>query len=461
MAQLFSNNAFSTLASAVAASSTATTIALATGGGAKFPAPTSPDFFLATLIGIDANGNENAWEVVKVTANASDSLTVVRAFEGIAQQAAAPLAWAAGTRIELRDTAGTLLAFQNASGGQQTGDILYTARNPGSGYLKADGTVYAQSSYAALFGALGIVPQYGSIAAGVSQTSGFSSNSINSVCYANGLFVAVGASGKIATSPDGATWTSRTSGTTSALSSVCYGNGVFVAIGQSTLLTSPDGITWTGGTATQANNQSSIAYGNGIYVIASTSGSSVYRSTNLTSWAGYSANNNLSDVTYGSGLFVVTGSGGTYTSPDGITWTSRTGPGTTPNDIIFGNGMFVAVGQNGNLYTSPDGITWTSRTSGLGSVSLGSVCYGNGLFVVFGLSTSFSTSPDGITWTTRTGGFGTTYLSYSAAYGNGFFVAVGNTGTVLRCVGVSYDITSQFAVPTLPSYPSATPYIKT
>jgi hypothetical protein len=40
----------------------------------------------------------------------------------------------------------------------------------------------------------------------------------------NGLFVAVGLAGNIVTSPNGITWTSRDSGTTSGLICITYGN---------------------------------------------------------------------------------------------------------------------------------------------------------------------------------------------------------------------------------------------
>jgi hypothetical protein len=52
--------------------------------------------------------------------------------------------------------------------------------------------------------------------------------------------VAVGYPGTILTSPDGETWTQRTSGTTVGLYGVAYGNGTFVAVGEGgTILTSP------------------------------------------------------------------------------------------------------------------------------------------------------------------------------------------------------------------------------
>jgi hypothetical protein len=108
MAQLFTNNASSSLAAS--ASNSTTTLTLATGHGAKFPAPTNGNYFLLTLVGIDGNGNENAWEIVKVTGRSNDTLTVVRG-----QESTTAVAWAAGSRIEKRNTAGTLGSFEVAA----------------------------------------------------------------------------------------------------------------------------------------------------------------------------------------------------------------------------------------------------------------------------------------------------------------------------------------------------------
>jgi len=70
-----------------------------------------------------------------------------------------------------------------------------------------------------------------------------------------GLFMILGYHGTILTSPDGNSWTKRTSGTSKYLMGLTYGNGLFVTVGSvgeiengvpnGTLLTSPDGTTWT------------------------------------------------------------------------------------------------------------------------------------------------------------------------------------------------------------------------
>lgn len=117
MAQLFANNAYGSLAGNI--NGAATTIILATGNGARFPMPTGGDFFYATLIGIDANGNENAWEIVQCTARSTDQLTVVRAQEGTTAAS-----WNAGTRIEIRWTAAGAAGKVNATNGIASGLTL-------------------------------------------------------------------------------------------------------------------------------------------------------------------------------------------------------------------------------------------------------------------------------------------------------------------------------------------------
>ena len=47
--------------------------------------------------------------------------------------------------------------------------------------------------------------------------------------------------------------------------------------------------------------------------------------------------------------------------------------------------MFVAVGVSGTIFTSTDGISWTKQTSPT-AASLDGITYGNGMFVAVGYS---------------------------------------------------------------------------
>jgi len=98
MAQLFKNNAASILLDAISPSDP--TLTLLPGAGSLFPSPSGGDFALLTLT---PPGNQAPCEIVKLTARSEDVLTIVRAQEGTAAAA-----WAAGSQIDLRVTAGTL-----------------------------------------------------------------------------------------------------------------------------------------------------------------------------------------------------------------------------------------------------------------------------------------------------------------------------------------------------------------
>ena len=93
MSVKFSNNGHSTLAASITTSATSLTVA--SGHGARFPSLSSGEYFYATLI-----DSSNNLEIVKVTARSSDVLTVTRA-----QESTTARAYAIGDRIELRVTA--------------------------------------------------------------------------------------------------------------------------------------------------------------------------------------------------------------------------------------------------------------------------------------------------------------------------------------------------------------------
>lgn len=90
------NNAVARLAGSIVAGSTS--ISLAPGNGALFPAITGAEHFPATLVAVDGT-----FEIIDVTARVGDVLTVTRAQEGTAAAA-----FTAGDRLELRLTAGAL-----------------------------------------------------------------------------------------------------------------------------------------------------------------------------------------------------------------------------------------------------------------------------------------------------------------------------------------------------------------
>lgn len=125
MTQVFKNNAFASLAAELSAAGTLAT--LAAGQGARFPAPSGGNHFLATLILLDGNGAETAWEVVKCTARATDGLTIERAQEGTTARI-----WPAGSRLEMRVTAGTLDSFTDTEQAAASAPVQSVAGKAGA-----------------------------------------------------------------------------------------------------------------------------------------------------------------------------------------------------------------------------------------------------------------------------------------------------------------------------------------
>jgi hypothetical protein len=226
-------------------------------------------------------------------------------------------------------------------------------------------------------------------------------------------------------------WSICNSGTTDDLTGITYGNGLFVATcglsestNQGDVLTSPDGVTWTLQYAAANCSLSSIAYGNGIFVAVGTS--------------------NPAPVEENGALITPPpedNHGAIVTSKDGVNWTQSLGAANIPvvlNSVTYGNGTFVAVGNDDTILTSPDGKTWTSRIATNDNIGLTGVCYGNGTFVAIGTdevnirllnSPSYIlTSSDSVTWTGQE--IDTLDGVGSIIWGDGLFVAVGTASTV-------------------------------
>ena len=116
------NNAFGTISAGI--NTSATTVTVDSGQGARFPTLGSGDYFYATLI-----DTSNNLEVIKVTARSTDSMTVTRAQDNTTARA-----FAIGDRIELRPTAALFTDTANI-------DLNVPAQSSHSGkFLTTDGT---------------------------------------------------------------------------------------------------------------------------------------------------------------------------------------------------------------------------------------------------------------------------------------------------------------------------------
>src|SRR2546422_4015164 len=112
-------------------------------------------------------------------------------------------------------------------------------------------------------------------------------NSLSSVAYGSGTFVAIGSYGTILTSSDGLHWTRQNSEVLEAfrqwttspryLYEITYGNGLFVAVGggsdetQGLVLTSRDGVNW-GITWLSGARLYAVTYADGRFIAVGTHG---------------------------------------------------------------------------------------------------------------------------------------------------------------------------------------------
>lgn len=260
------------------------------------------------------------------------------------------------------------------------------------------------------------------LASWTSRTSGFGTSSIDGVASNGGsLYCIVGDAGKIATSPDGITWTLRTSGTAANLRCVAYANGYWV-VGDVAggIRTSPDGITWTfEGTVFSSTSVvcGGVAYGNGIWVAGGSNGEIRTATDPTGTWtARTSAITRISayDSVYYSnfaGRFYTGAVAGAtlqvQTSTDGITWTA----GSLPTAIIAARGCsftsnasIVACCYNYNTTSGQTDIatttatTWTDRTNAASGDNPSGAVDGTGR-MAFTAANTTQYSDNGTTWT--------------------------------------------------------------
>ena len=193
---------------------------------------------------------------------------------------------------------------------------------------------------------------------------------------------------------------------------------------------------WVASTASTFITPNSFRYLNNKYI--GIGGTYVYYSDDMINWSSVMVPNldparNIANITYGEGKYVFVQY---YTANAGYStnltnWTNVAIQYQTWNDVIYGNGRFVATAGGDIAAHSLDGTSWTSVTD---SIALGfntSLKFLNGYFYVTN-SNAISRSTDGVIWQVCN----TPAVPYGLAYGNGLYVGgIYNSGTIVY----SYD----------------------
>jgi hypothetical protein len=223
---------------------------------------------------------------------------------------------------------------------------------------------------------------------------------LHHVVYGNGCYMAVAEyadGGEIYSSEDGLNWTLRFSDNNSWGLTLNYSRGHFSGVGGFGIAdVSADGTNWT--------------------------------STFLPLFDDYAGQPYGQAITYGNGLYVTVGDtngvGTIQTSPDGVTWTSRSispAPGGRIASVVYAGNRFLAVGNNdGLVYVSSGlsaGTTWTRYSIPGGN----KIIYGGGLFLVPLNNKTNLVSADGINWSLNPTGL--TNMLGAVTYSHGLFIA--------------------------------------
>ena len=283
--------------------------------------------------------------------------------------------------------------------------------------------------------------------------SPFGSDTIKSVAWGGGKFVAVGVKGKIAHSSDGKNWTAVSPSPFGIYEIHCvsFGNGKFMAGGEGGKLAFSDdgGENWTAVTSSGFNNNEiyGIAWGTDKWVAVGRNRIAYSNNSEGTTWSGADSNGPfdywygsppLMAVAFGNGKFVMAGPAGgqghgaslAYSST-GINnaWTKVTG--VTESALIsvtYGNGKFITFNMT-EIFYSAEGANWQKSTANMVDIQLNSAAAGNGKFTAVGYNDAILNSADGITWNVQKG------ISFKKhfndiAFGDGTWVAVGISGAI-------------------------------
>ena len=238
-----------------------------------------------------------------------------------------------------------------------------------------------------------------------------------SIAYGKGTWVVVGANGTILLSSDLQTWINAKSVTTNKLNGVYYNGTVFIAVGESgTILTSPDAQTWT----VQTSGVTGFLHGitsdpaTGNILVSGAGGVLLEGSNN------------------GSTFYAI--ASGTSQNLEAVYYQADNSPATPLITVATGaGGTVINNGYDGGYWY----YGWQSSATPSTTATFRGLTYGDGSFVAAGDSGTILTSTDGKTWIQRFSGDSPTTLSTATLLGAAYsttlqrFVIVGAGGTIL------------------------------
>ncbi len=277
---------------------------------------------------------------------------------------------------------------------------------------------------------------------------------LSAAIWANGRFVVVGGGdptkpGDISlTSPDGINWTKHIVDSTLGQHGIAANSSTYVVVGgtftSSYIATSPDGAVWTSGTKTFPYQLDAVVWApeRSEFVAVGMKGG-IVRSADGTTWEERSSGTSqeLTSIAWTGTTYVAVGKAPAgpgqspviLTSTDSTAWTLVKNPAGMWFDAVVSNGkVTIAAGQS--TQSSADLTTWTNlKVPAFAGEVFGMHWSGSRFLAAIEVSPYPSTgiivtSPDGETWTDA--GLGTIKGLYAITSSPTCDVAVGNYGSV-------------------------------
>lgn len=272
---------------------------------------------------------------------------------------------------------------------------------------------------------------------------GAGSRQLNHLAYGNSIWVAAGGQNDIRSSPDGLTWTLRSSGFSYTFYKLIFENGLFVAVGDFGIIrTSPDGITWTTQTSPILDGPvyTDVIWTGSQFIASVSGGGKWITSPDGVTWTAFQdadGKNPIWNIAHFSGKTTFVSPGVTKvqlgTTPVAISQGEAslggfgsTSPGQVP--IAFGAGVYVCVGAFGTIAYSSAGTNWTFVNTQT-AATISNIQFINGYFLAAALG-AFYYSTDGINWTRQTYSLAPAASIVKFAYlaSSGNYVAITSSG---------------------------------
>lgn len=302
--------------------------------------------------------------------------------------------------------------------------VWFNSYAPGSYYISADGLNWAAYTTPAGY-------------------------SFNDMIWDGAKYIAVGTFGTVLTSPDGAAWT-QVSGPSnaaalnspalnSAVQFIVWNGSQFIATTYGSAMVG-SGTSWNTAPLSQelffltfVNDKTYAIVGGGLQTLYTTDGINWNTSTLPSQFTSISGDG-ASQVVAWQGIG--TNSQVSISNDDGATWTVQAESGIAPRKLIRAQNQYVGINQY-DVLQSTDGINWNSVTLitngsvAPGSPALDDIVYGNGKYLVLANDGQVFTSPDAARWSKSTLTFvgPTNPVNLDKVVWDGSeFLAIGGTG---------------------------------